>query len=154
MFKLARFLKPYKKQVIAGPIFKLIEAVFELIVPLVMANIIDIGVKNNDGPYIWRMGGLLLLLGVVGLCSTLVCQYFASIASQGFGTELRNKLFRHINTFSYAEVDKFGTPSLITRLTNDVFDLPGKSKRRAGDPGLQQAGKREGAVPAGQRRPI
>lgn len=77
MFKLARFLKPYKKQVIAGPIFKLIEAVFELIVPLVMANIIDIGVKNNDGPYIWRMGGLLLLLGVVGLCSTLVCQYFA-----------------------------------------------------------------------------
>ena len=96
MFKLARFLKPYKKQVIAGPIFKLIEAVFELIVPLVMANIIDIGVKNNDGPYIWRMGGLLLLLGVVGLCSTLVCQYFASIASQGFGTELRNKLFRHI----------------------------------------------------------
>ena len=123
MFKLARFLKPYKKQVIAGPIFKLIEAVFELIVPLVMANIIDIGVKNNDGPYIWRMGGLLLLLGVVGLCSTLVCQYFASIASQGFGTELRNKLFRHINTFSYAEVDKFGTPSLITRLTNDVNQM-------------------------------
>ena len=123
MFKLARFLKPYKKQVIAGPIFKLIEAVFELIVPLVMANVIDIGVKNNDGPYIWRMGGLLLLLGVVGLCSTLVCQYFASIASQGFGTELRNKLFRHINTFSYAEVDKFGTPSLITRLTNDVNQM-------------------------------
>ena len=123
MLKLARFLKPYKKQVIAGPIFKLIEAVFELIVPLVMANVIDIGVKNNDGPYIWRMGGLLLLLGVVGLCSTLVCQYFASIASQGFGTELRNKLFRHINTFSYAEVDKFGTPSLITRLTNDVNQM-------------------------------
>ena len=73
MFKLARFLKPYKKQVIAGPIFKLIEAVFELIVPLVMANIIDIGVKNNDGPYIWRMGGLLLLLGVVGLVGGAYC---------------------------------------------------------------------------------
>ena len=73
MFKLARFLKPYKKQVIAGPIFKLIEAVFELIVPLVMANIIDIGVKNNDGPYIWRMGGLLRLLGVVGLVGGAYC---------------------------------------------------------------------------------
>lgn len=123
MFKLARFLKPYKKQVILGPIFKLVEAVFELIVPIVMANIIDIGVKNNDGAYVWKMGGVLLLLGAVGLCSTLVCQYFASVASQGFGTELRNKLFAHINTFSYAEVDQFGTPSLITRLTNDVNQM-------------------------------
>lgn len=123
MFKLARFLKPYKKQVIIGPIFKLIEAIFELIVPLVMAKIIDIGVKNNDGAYIWKMGGVLLLLGVIGLCSALVCQYLASIASQGFGTELRNRLFHHINTFSYAEVDKFGTPSLITRLTNDVNQM-------------------------------
>lgn len=123
MFKLARFLKPYKKQVIIGPIFKLIEAIFELIVPLVMAKIIDIGVKNNDGAYIWKMGGVLLLLGVVGLCSALVCQYLASIASQGFGTELRNRLFHHINAFSYAEVDKFGTPSLITRLTNDVNQM-------------------------------
>lgn len=123
MFKLARFLKPYKKQVIIGPIFKLIEAIFELIVPLVMAKIIDVGVKNNDGAYIWKMGGVLLLLGIVGLCSALVCQYLASIASQGFGTELRNKLFHHINAFSYAEVDKFGTPSLITRLTNDVNQM-------------------------------
>ena len=123
MFKLARYLKYFKKQVIVGPIFKLTEAIFELIVPLVMANIIDIGVKNNDINYVIKMGGVLLLLGFTGLCCALVCQYYASRASQGVGTMLRNDLFRHICSLSHAEIDKFGTPSLITRLTSDVNQL-------------------------------
>lgn len=123
MLKLARYLKKYRLQVILGPAFKLVEAVFELIVPLVMAKIIDIGVKNSDTAYVLKMGGVLLLLGVVGLCSTLVCQRFASVASQGFGTTVRNELFEQINSFSHSELDKFGTPSLITRLTNDVNQL-------------------------------
>lgn len=123
MRELAKFLKSYRKQVILGPIFKLIEAIFELIIPIVTARIIDQGVQRGDVPYVWKMGGVMLLLGVVGLCSTLVCQKMAAEASQGFGTVLRGELFRHINTLSYAEIDRFGTPSLITRLTNDVNQL-------------------------------
>lgn len=123
MRKLTRFLKQYKLQVIVGPIFKLIEAIFELIVPLVMADIIDIGVKNGDANYIWQHGGILLLLGVVGLASSLTCQTLASVASQGVGTNLRREMFHHINQFSYRDLDKFGTPTLITRMTNDVNQL-------------------------------
>lgn len=123
MWKLARYLKPYRVQVIVGPIFKLIEAVFELIVPVITAQMIDSGVRKGNVPYIWHMGGILLLLGVTGLCSALICQKLASIASQGFGTVLRNELYRHINTFSHAEIDRFGTPSLITRITNDINQL-------------------------------
>lgn len=123
MIKLVRFLKDYKKQVILGPIFKLIEAIFELIVPLVMARVIDVGVKQGDKGYIFRMGGIMLLLAAVGLCSTLVCQYFAARASQGFGTTVRAALYRHVNSLSYAELDKLGVPSLITRVTNDVNQL-------------------------------
>ena len=123
MRKLARFLKNYRLQVILGPIFKLTEAVFELIVPIVTADIIDNGVRTGDVGYVWRMGGVMLLLGVVGLCCALVCQKMASIASQGFGTVLRNEMYRHINTFSHKEIDRFGTPSLITRITNDVNQL-------------------------------
>jgi ATP-binding cassette subfamily B multidrug efflux pump len=121
--KLVRFLKPYKKQVFLGPLFKLTEAVFELIVPLVMAKIIDVGIASGDTGYVWRMGGVMVLLGIVGLGCALVCQYFASVASQGFGTTVRNELFRHINTLSHAELDHFGTPSLVTRMTNDVNQL-------------------------------
>lgn len=123
MWKLARYLKQYKLQVILGPLFKLTEAVFELIVPLITAMIIDNGVKKGDIPYIWRMGGLMLLLGIVGLLCAIVCQKMASIASQGVGTVLRNELFHHINSLSHAEVDRFGTPSLITRITSDVNQL-------------------------------
>lgn len=123
MRKLAKYLKPYRKQVIWGPIFKLIEAIFELIIPIVTAKIIDDGVRRGDTTYVWHMGLVMLLLGVVGLCSTLVCQKMAAVASQGYGTVLRRELFRHINTFSHAEVDTFGTPSLITRLTNDVNQM-------------------------------
>ena len=123
MFKLARYLKGFKKEVIIGPIFKLIEAIFELIVPLVMAKIIDVGIKNKDIPYIYKMGGLMILLGVLGLCFALICQYLASKASQGVGTVIRNDIFKHINTLSHSEIDKFGTPSLITRITNDVNQI-------------------------------
>lgn len=123
MLKLVKYLKKYRKNVILGPIFKLTEAVFELIVPLVMAKIIDVGIANKDSGYIWKMGGVLVLLGVCGLGFALICQYVASVASQGFGTELRRELYHHINTLSHKEVDKFGTPSLITRLTSDINQL-------------------------------
>lgn len=123
MWKLRRFLKDYKKQVIVGPIFKWMEAVLELIVPLVMAKIIDVGVKNADNGYVFRMGGLLLLIAAVSLGCALVCQYSASIASQGVGTNLRREMYARINQFSHAELDRFGTHSLVTRLTNDVNQL-------------------------------
>lgn len=123
MFKLRRFLKNYKLQLIIGPLCKLIEAIFELIVPLVMADIIDVGVKSGDTAYVWRMGGLMVLLGALGLCSALVCQKSASITSQGFGTQVRNAMFKHINSLSHRELDSIGTPSLITRMTNDINQL-------------------------------
>lgn len=120
MIKLAHYLKHYKKQVIIGPFFKLLEAIFELIVPLVMASIIDVGIKNNDINYIIKMGGIMVLLGFMGLMFALVCQYNASIASQGVGTMLRNDLFKHINSLTFSELDNIGTNSLVTRITNDV----------------------------------
>lgn len=123
MLKLVRYLKQYRMQVIVGPIFKLIEAVFELIIPIITAQMIDNGVRKGNVPYIWHMGGIMLLLGVTGLCCALICQKFASIASQGFGTVVRGEMYRHINTFSHSEIDRFGTPSLITRITNDVNQL-------------------------------
>ncbi|HIT54220.1 MAG TPA: ABC transporter ATP-binding protein [Candidatus Fimivicinus intestinavium] len=123
MRKLVCYLRDFRKEVILGPLFKLTEAIFELIVPLVMAQIIDTGIRGNHPSYILRMGGVLVLLGVTGLLCALVCQYFAAKASQGVGTVLRNDLFRHINSLSYAEVDKIGTPSLLTRLINDVNQL-------------------------------
>ncbi len=123
MFRLRRFLKKYILQFVIGPICKLIEAIFELFIPLITADIIDTGVKNHDAGYVMTHGGLMLLLGVLGLCFALVCQKVASIASQGFGTQVRKALFRHINSLSHTELDKLGTPSLITRLTYDVNQL-------------------------------
>lgn len=121
MFKLyKKYLKYYKKEVILGPMFKLIEAIFELIVPLIMASIIDKGVKNLDSVYVWKMGGILVLAAAIGLCSTLVCQYFACQASQGVGTRLRNDLYEHINSLSFKEIDEFKISSLMTRMTNDI----------------------------------
>lgn len=119
MFKLARFLKHYKIQSIFGPLFKMTEAVFELLVPVVMARMIDIGVKNSDASYIYKSGVILVVLGILGLSCSLTAQYFAARASTGFGTELRNALFSHISALSFKEVDRFGTPSLVTRMTND-----------------------------------
>ena len=123
MFRLRRFLKNYKLQLTIGPLCKLIEAIFELFIPLITADIIDTGVKNSDVGYVLRQGGFMIFLGALGLGFALVCQKSASIASQGFGTEVRNAMFKHINTFSHAELDKIGTPSLITRMTNDINQL-------------------------------
>ncbi len=120
MFRLAKYLKEFKVNVTIGPLCKLTEAIFELIVPLVMAKIIDVGIKNGDSDYIRRHGLILILLAVLGLSCALVCQYMASVASQGVGTALRRDLYAHINTLSYRELDKIGTPALVTRISNDV----------------------------------
>ena len=121
--KLAKFLKPYTWQCIVGPLAKLAEAGLELYLPLLMARVIDEGVAKGDTGYILRMGGAMLGIVTVGLLCALVCQYVASVTSQGFGTELRNTLFRRISAFSHAELDRFGTPSLINRVTSDVNQL-------------------------------
>ncbi len=123
MIRIARYLKYFKKEVIVGPICKLIEAIFEVIVPLVMAQIIDVGIANGDREYVIKMGILMISLSMFGLAFSLTCQFFASRASQGFGTIVRNDMFRHINTLSFAEIDRIGTASLITRITNDVNQL-------------------------------
>lgn len=120
MLKLFRYLKNYKKESIIGPLFKLIEACFELAVPIVMADIIDIGIKNSDKPYIYRMGAVLVLLGFLGLACSLTAQFFAAKASLGFGTALRTDLFKHINSLSYAEIDSVGSHTLVTRMTADI----------------------------------
>ena len=120
MRKLIRFLSRYKLESIVGPLFKLLEASFELVVPLIMASVIDTGIRNADSGYIYRMGGLLVLMGVLGLVCSLTAQYFAAKAAMGFGTELRSALFAHINSLSHSEIDRLGTSSLITRMTSDV----------------------------------
>ncbi len=123
MLKLARYLKKFRFYVIIGPIFKLIEAIFELIVPLVIKNMIDVGIGTKDTAYVLRMGGILVLLGIVGLCSTLVCQRSAAIASQGVGTLMRDDVFKKIAYLSHDKRDEIGTPSLITRITSDINQL-------------------------------
>ncbi len=118
--KLTKYLKKYTKEAILGPLFKLFEASLELIVPLVVASIIDKGIAEGDTAYIFKMCLVLLLLGVVGLAFSLTAQYFAAKASVGFVTGVRNGLFRHIQTLSYSDIDKIGTPTLITRMTTDA----------------------------------
>ena len=120
MKSLMRYLKKYRTEAVMAPLFKMLEASFELFVPLVMAKIIDTGIRNADLPYILRMGGVLILLGVIGLACSLTAQYFAAKAAVGFGTALRKELFDHINHFSYTEIDTEGTATLITRMTSDV----------------------------------
>ncbi len=120
MWKLLIYLKDYKKETVLGPLFKLLEASFELMVPLVMASIIDVGIDNKDTKYVLLMGGVLLLLAVVGLASSLTAQYFAAKAAVGFAAKLKSALFRHIETFSYSEMDRLGSTSLITRMTSDM----------------------------------
>ncbi|WP_125142673.1 ABC transporter ATP-binding protein [Clostridium transplantifaecale] len=120
MKSLMKYLKKYRIEAVMAPLFKMLEASFELFVPLVMAKIIDTGIRNADLPYIFRMGGVLILLGVIGLACSLTAQYFAAKAAVGFGTALRKELFDHINHFSYTEIDTEGTATLITRMTSDV----------------------------------
>ena len=114
------YLKDYKKESILAPLFKLLEAFFELMVPLVMANIIDYGISNRNMGYIGKMGLLLLLLGVVGLASSITAQFFAAKAAVGVSTKLRQALFDHIEDLSFTDIDKAGTSTMITRMTSDV----------------------------------
>ena len=120
MKQLMTYLKDYKKESILAPLFKLLEAFFELLVPLVMANIIDYGISNRNMGYIGKMGLLLLLLGVVGLASSITAQFFAAKAAVGFSTQLRQALFDHIEDLSFTDIDKAGTSTMITRMTSDV----------------------------------
>ena len=129
MFRLyKKYLKKYKIKTILGPLFKFIEVIFELLVPLVISDMINNGLNGDLSEsekivYILQRGGLLVLFACVGLCSTLVCQFFASRVSQGFGTDLRDDLFKHINTLSFKEIDNFSTSSLLTRLNSDINNL-------------------------------
>ena len=123
MKDLLKYLRHYVKESIFAPLFKMLEASFELFVPLVIAAIIDTGIKNSDKPYIFKMVMVLVALAVVGFISALTAQYFAAKAAVGFGKELRSDLYRHINTLSYSEIDKIGTSTLITRLTADVNQM-------------------------------
>lgn len=120
MKRLLGYMREYKKESILGPLFKMLEASFELFVPLVVASMVDVGIKNRDLGYILKMGGLLLLLAVVGLACSLTAQYFAAKAATGMGTALRSDLFSHIGSLSYGEIDTVGTSTLITRMTSDI----------------------------------
>lgn len=120
MSKLLKYLKKYKIESILAPFFKLIEVAFELIVPLIVSTIIDIGIENGDKIYIIKRCLLLVLFGILGLCSTLVAQYFSAKASVGFATDIRHALFKHIGKLSYSQLDSLGAPTLITRLTGDI----------------------------------
>ncbi len=123
MKELFPFLKPYCLQLTIGPFFKLSEAVLELLIPTLMALLIDNGVNAGDRGYIIKMGVIMLVIATFGVIFAYICQYSASIASQGFGTDVRNAMFKKISTFSCSELDKFGTPSLINRITGDVTQL-------------------------------
>lgn len=125
MFRLyKKYLKKNIHWVIIGPVFKLLEAIFELLVPLVIKNMIDIGINGDGGKsYLIKQGVLLLIFAATGLCSTLVCQFIASRVSQRFGTDVRNDYFKHINSLSFKELDYLSTSSIITRQTNDIFNV-------------------------------
>lgn len=125
MFRLyKKYLKKNIHWVIIGPVFKLLEAIFELLVPLVIKNMIDIGINGDGGKsYLIKQGVLLLIFAATGLCSTLVCQFIASRVSQRFGTDVRNDYFKHINSLSFKELNYLSTSSIITRQTNDIFNV-------------------------------
>lgn len=120
MRKLLRYFKNYKIKAILAPLFKMLEASFELLVPLVMAAIIDNGIAHNDKPYIYKMAFVMIGLGVIGLACSITAQYFSAKTAMGFGKELRYDLFKHIETLSYTEIDEIGSSTLITRMTSDV----------------------------------
>lgn len=120
MKRLLKYLKGYEKETILAPLFKMLEATFELIVPLVVAGIVDVGIKNRDTEYIWKACILMVALGLIGLVCSLTAQYFSARAAMGFSTGLRKDMFSHIGRLSYKELDRLGTPTLITRITSDI----------------------------------
>ena len=121
--KLAVYLKKYRKECIIGPIFKFLEAIFELLLPTIMVLMINRGVGRRDSGYVLRMGGLMVLMALFGFGCALICQYLAARASQGFGTDLRNAVFERILSFSFSQSDRFGAPTLTNRITNDINQL-------------------------------
>lgn len=123
MFGLLKYAKNYRKQIILGPVFKFLEACFELVLPLFMAHLVDVGIRQNDRQTVIEMALWMLVMSLVGLFFVMICQYYASVASQGFGTELRNQLMKKINQLSHKELNSFGTDTLITRITNDINQL-------------------------------
>ena len=120
MKKLLKYLKGYEKETILAPLFKMLEATFELIVPLVVAGIVDVGIPNRDTAYIWRMCAVMVALGLIGLVCSLTAQFFSAKAAMGFSTALRKDMFAHINRLSYRELDQLGTPTLVIRITSDI----------------------------------
>ena len=120
MKKLLVYLKGYEKETVLAPLFKMLEALFELFVPLVMAAVIDTGIARGDRGYIVRMCLLLIALGIIGLVCSITAQFFAARAATGFSTRLRHALFSHIQGLSYTEMDTVGTSTLITRMTSDI----------------------------------
>ncbi|MBE6690775.1 MAG: ABC transporter ATP-binding protein [Ruminococcaceae bacterium] len=123
MRKLLRFLKPYRVQAVLGPLFKMLEALFELFIPLVVADIIDVGIKNGDTAFIWQRCGIMVALGVVGLVCSITAQYFSAKAAVGMAAGMRHALFAHIGKLSYAETDRIGTATLLSRTTADVNQI-------------------------------
>jgi ATP-binding cassette, subfamily B, multidrug efflux pump len=120
---LLRYAKAYRKQIILGPFFKFLEAVFELVLPLFMARLIDQGVRAEHPATVWQMTAWMVTMSVIGMICAVICQYYASIASQGFGTKLRTQLMKKINQLSHQDLNQFGTDTLITRLTSDINQL-------------------------------
>ena len=123
MRRLLKYARDYRKQIILGPFFKFLEAVFELVLPLLMARLIDKGIRADNKVVLWQTVGWMIAMSVIGMGCALICQYYASIASQGFGTVLRNQLMKQINRLSHQELNRFGTDTLITRLTSDINQL-------------------------------
>ena len=123
MIKLLKLMKGYRTEAIAAPFFKVLEAIFELMIPLVVANIIDIGIENSDKPYILKMCGLMILLGLIGFACTLCAQYFAAKAAVGFSANIRSAIFGHAQKLSFSDIDRLGTSTMITRITSDVTQV-------------------------------
>ena len=123
MRELAKYLKPYWVQCTLGPFCKLMEAILELILPTIMAYMINDGVVRHDLGVVVRLGSLMILMVFIGFGFSMVCQYNAALASQGFGTDMRNRMYRHIQKFSYRDIDYFTTSSLVNRISNDINQL-------------------------------
>lgn len=123
MFKLLGYLKPYRKESILGPFFKMLEALLEIMLPTIMALVINQGVAARDSSFVLRMGALMFAMSLLGFGSSMICQFYASRASQGFGTNVRNALFEHISAMSHRELDRWGAATLINRVTNDVNQI-------------------------------
>ena len=123
MKKLLKYLKGYEKQCVLGPLFKLLEATFELLIPLVVASIVDRGIGTGDQSYVLKMCLVMIALGIIGLAMAVSAQYFSAVAAVGFSTRLRHALLDHILSLSYSQTDRLGTSTMVTRMTSDINQL-------------------------------